>query len=119
MPYYMDMDMDIDMQLPEEELLAREEMQSLLSNAYPAVLNAGSEHTLMIARSGAIYSWGLSRHGALGLNSYATSEACPKRMPVPFNDRVVSISAGASHSLILTEVLVFCILDHLQSLLGA
>ena len=59
---------DFESMIPDPEIGKRlkEILERLVRSAYPAVLNAGADYTLMIACSGTPYSWGMSRRGALG-----------------------------------------------------
>lgn len=104
-------DNEADLGEPGDDIVAREAMQDIRYYAYPASLSAGSGHSLMIAYSGWVYSYGFSHYGVLGLNSFAISEASPKRMVNRYRVRTASVSAGATHSLALTEVsqrTIFC-----------
>lgn len=73
---------------------------SVLGVPFRAV-SAGFQHCLAVSRSGAVYSWGNSRHGRLGLGEGSTIESSPRLVPdVPLAKHV---SAGGSHSAILAS----------------
>ena len=70
---------------------------------YPAVISAGSEHTIALAASGSPYSWGLARLGALGQNN-TTCQSSPKQLSRTHAERTVAAAAGSHHTMTLTEV---------------
>ena len=97
---------DFERMIPDPEIGKRlkEILERLVRSAYPAVVNAGADYTLMIACSGTPYSWGMSRRGALGQDLCITSNASPQQLIKTFRERIVSVNAGTAHSLVLTEV---------------
>uniref|UniRef100_A0A0G4HZS4 RCC1-like domain-containing protein n=1 Tax=Chromera velia CCMP2878 TaxID=1169474 RepID=A0A0G4HZS4_9ALVE len=84
---------------------------SLLS---PAVLDGeavtqvalGGEHTLIVCRSGRLFSWGYNYFGQLG---HGTSGSGSQMLTTPWGfllrgaERVVGVAAGDAHSLVLTS----------------
>jgi E3 ubiquitin-protein ligase HERC3 len=68
----------------------------------PAVVACGNSHTASISRRGELFTWGLGCNGELGLGQW-----CPLEVTVPrqctVQTRVVSISAGAHHTLAIAE----------------
>ena len=61
----------------------------------------GSSHSVAIARTGLVYSWGANRVGQLG-DGQLTSSAAPKVIPQLRHRPVVAIACGAEHTLALT-----------------
>jgi len=72
---------------------------ALPQNALAATLAAGGAHSLALRSEGAIFSWGYNYTGQLG-NSYSTSTMQIPIRPAAVSG-VVSVAAGASHSLVL------------------
>ncbi|GIL46666.1 hypothetical protein Vafri_3601 [Volvox africanus] len=68
----------------------------------PAVVACGSSHTASISRRGELFMWGLGSSGELGLGQWS-----PLELPVPrqclVQTRIVSIAAGAHHTLAIAE----------------
>jgi len=63
-------------------------------------VSAGDAHTLALAESGAVYSFGVGLGGRLGHGDEATARE-PKLVEALAASRASSISAGGSHSLVL------------------
>jgi len=63
----------------------------------------GNGFTLAVTDAGEVFSFGFSRQGALGLGSLERTEV-PRRIQAPAEmGRVVSVAAGSSHAIALTE----------------
>ncbi|GFR43779.1 hypothetical protein Agub_g4893 [Astrephomene gubernaculifera] len=68
----------------------------------PAVVACGSSHTASISRRGELFMWGLGSNGELGLGQWSPLEvAMPRQCFV--QTRIVSIAAGAHHTLAIAE----------------
>ena len=63
-------------------------------------ISAGAGHSLVLADSGEVYSFGWGRYGQLG-HGDTEEQTLPKRIVALKG--VVQVSAGASHSLVLTD----------------
>ena len=63
-------------------------------------LAAGKKHSALVLQDGSLYTWGDNTFGQLGFAGIAYSDQ-PRQ--VELAKRVVDISLGADHSLILTE----------------
>lgn len=69
-----------------------------------AVVAAGSSHTASISRRGELYTWGLASSGELGHGGWTPIEVCvPKMITSLMRTRVVSVCAGANHTLAISE----------------
>ena len=69
-----------------------------------AVVTAGSSHSASISRRGELYSWGLASSGELGHGGWTPIEVAVPRMILSLNrTRVVSVCAGANHTLAISE----------------
>lgn len=69
-----------------------------------AVVSAGSSHTASISRRGELYTWGLASSGELGHGGWTPIEvAVPKMITSLMRTRVVSVCAGANHTLAISE----------------
>ena len=64
-------------------------------------IGAGSEHSLALKADGTMLAWGLDVDGELGDNVQLTDQPLP--VAVMTSSKIVSISAGTSHSLALTS----------------
>lgn len=62
----------------------------------------GGDHTLVLTDAGAVYSWGRGRWGQTGHDA-TTDIMYPRQVAALAGARVVHISAGARHSLAVTE----------------
>lgn len=64
----------------------------------------GRHHSLVLAENGDVYSFGLGRHGSLGLG-HRENAALPTLVSAPkeAGKRVVQVAAGADFSLLLTS----------------
>ena len=63
------------------------------------VLSAGAGHSLAIDKHGNLITWGLNKHGQLGCGSPIIA----KRMNHDVLSDVVSVLAGAFHSMVITS----------------
>lgn len=66
-------------------------------------------HSLFLSSTGALWGSGHSKEGRLGIGSELTVTS-PQEIPVKFghkNEKIVEVSAGMSHSLILTNKAVY------------
>ena len=63
---------------------------------------AGTWHSLAVAETGSLYSWGRCQYGQLGYNceKSASSVAFPRKVELP--RKVAKVVAGAAHSFALT-----------------
>ena len=69
-----------------------------------AVVTAGSSHSASISRRGELYTWGLASSGELGHGGWTPIEVAVPRMILSLNrTRVVSVCAGANHTLAISE----------------
>lgn len=74
------------------------DMAASMSNTPIVKLLCGGMHTLALAASGAVFSWGCNDEGALG--RFGMED---KPMQVPLAGRVTDIAAGDSHSIFLNK----------------
>ncbi|KAL6768970.1 hypothetical protein ACKKBF_B16950 [Auxenochlorella protothecoides x Auxenochlorella symbiontica] len=69
-----------------------------------AVVAAGSSHTASISRRGELFTWGLASSGELGHGGWTPIEVCAPRLVGSLHRvRVVSVAAGANHTLAISE----------------
>lgn len=69
-----------------------------------AVVAAGSSHSASISRRGELYTWGLASSGELGHGGWTPIEVAVPRMILTLNrTRIVSVCAGANHTLAISE----------------
>jgi E3 ubiquitin-protein ligase HERC3 len=69
-----------------------------------AVVSAGSSHSASISRRGELYTWGLASSGELGHGGWTPIEVPVPRMVASLGrTRVVSVCAGANHTLAISE----------------
>lgn len=69
-----------------------------------AVVTAGSSHSASISRRGELYTWGLASSGELGHGGWTPIEVAVPRMILTLNrTRIVSVCAGANHTLAISE----------------
>ena len=66
-------------------------------------VRCGGHHSLAIAASGAVYSWGQGGHGQLGLGSRSLEAATPQPLARLAGVGVAAVSAGENHSLVLSS----------------
>jgi len=64
-------------------------------------VSAGGDHSLALTADGSIWSWGYGSSGRLG-HGDSQHQLLPKKIEVLAERRVVTVSAGAHHSLALT-----------------
>ena len=91
--------------LPTDWLLASPPLQDnpdLEEETMPAVVACGSSHSASISRRGELFTWGLGVNGELGLGQWTPLEV-PKPRQCYAATRIVSISAGANHTLAIAE----------------
>ena len=67
-----------------------------------ASISAGSSHSLVLNEAGEVLSFGIGRFGRLG-HGDEENQHTPKVVEALRGVRIVNISAGAGHSLVLTE----------------
>lgn len=60
-------------------------------------------HNLAVTKSGEVWAWGFGVFGQLGPNHPFGFSPSPVRVPIPSNEPVVAVAAGALFSLALTE----------------
>lgn len=77
----------------------------------PSVVKASVNkfHSLFLSSTGVLWGCGHSKEGRLGIGSEATLTS-PQEIPIKFNhknERIVEVSAGLSHSLLLTNKSVY------------
>ncbi|CAD7695826.1 unnamed protein product [Ostreobium quekettii] len=68
-----------------------------------AVVSCGGSHSVSISRRGDLYSWGLHSSGELGLGRHAPTEVFLPRQVILTHRRIVSVTAGESHTLAISE----------------
>lgn len=74
------------------------------SEVQVAVVAAGSSHTTGISRHGELFSWGLASSGELGHGGWTPIEVSVPRLVTSLaRTRVVSVAAGANHTLAISE----------------
>lgn len=74
------------------------------SEVQVAVVAAGSSHTAGISRHGELFSWGLASSGELGHGGWTPIEVSVPRLVTSLaRTRVVSVAAGANHTLAISE----------------
>lgn len=71
-------------------------------------VSAGAEHSLVLSEAGEVYSWGSSSEGKLGHGDCEYNDAtwcchAPRVIRALQGVRVVAVSAGQNHSLVLSE----------------
>lgn len=64
-------------------------------------ISAGAKHSVGIASSGEVYCWGKNDMGELGIGNF--SPYCTNPTPISTNHHFVSISAGTSHTVAITD----------------
>lgn len=69
----------------------------------PAVVACGSHHSASISRRGELFTWGLGSSGELGLGHWTPLELAVPRQCYLSQTRIVSIAAGANHTLAIAE----------------
>lgn len=74
-----------------------------LAGMHVAQVSCGGDHTLAASASGDAYSWGQGKWGATGL-AHLDDTCSPQRLANLVGERVVQVSAGGRHSLLLTAV---------------
>jgi len=78
--------------------------RGLPDDIHLAVVTAGSSHSASISRRGELYTWGLASSGELGHGGWTPIEVAVPRMILSLNrTRVVSVCAGANHTLAISE----------------
>jgi len=65
-------------------------------------VDAGENHSLAVTRGGALFTWGTGAWGRLGLGDQDDA-GVPKRVVFPKDTRIVRASAGAYHTLALSD----------------
>nr|XP_019943548.1 PREDICTED: probable E3 ubiquitin-protein ligase HERC6 [Paralichthys olivaceus] len=69
----------------------------------------GNFHSMALTKGGDVFSWGLNRHGQLGLGKEVVSQHTPVLVCALSGVPVTQIAAGESHTLFLTlSGLVYC-----------
>lgn len=69
-----------------------------------AVVHAGSSHSAAISRRGELFMWGLASSGELGHGTWSPTEVTiPRVISNLGRTRVVSVCAGANHTLAISE----------------
>lgn len=63
---------------------------------------AGAAHSVALSSSGAVFTWGSGQSGQLG-HADRSDIAVARKLQAVLEGRVVSIAAGGSHSLLLTD----------------
>lgn len=73
-----------------------------VSNKKIALVTGGWRHTLAADKEGELYAWGWNQFGQLGLGD--DQDRClPERVQTLANDKVVLLSSGWKHTLVVTE----------------
>jgi hypothetical protein len=78
------------------------EVNKILSGLKIINLKCGKKHALALTSSGEVYSWGLNFDGQIGNGSYET-QLIPIKVNGFDNEKIVMISCGGWHSMVLTE----------------
>ncbi|KAM7399396.1 hypothetical protein PAMP_018669 [Pampus punctatissimus] len=69
----------------------------------------GKSHSFALTKGGDVFSWGLNSHGQLGLGKEVSQQYTPVLVCALTGIAVTQISAGATHTLVLTlSGLVYC-----------
>jgi E3 ubiquitin-protein ligase HERC3 len=92
-------------------LIEKVEKQSLIdlykgtkNDVRLAVVQAGSCHSAAISRRGELFMWGLASSGELGQGSWSPTEVgIPRLISGLGRTRIVSVCAGANHTLAISE----------------
>jgi len=84
----------------EQEQLLPNKIEALAGQRVVAV-SAGAWHSLALTADGAVWSWGDGRLGQLG-HGDQQQQQLPKKIEAFAGQRVVAVSAGMAHSLVLT-----------------
>ena len=63
--------------------------------------SCGSEHTVVVDGTGAVWTWGKGSFGALG-HGDTISTSFPRKITTEFPDKIASVAAGAKHTLAIT-----------------
>ena len=72
----------------------------------PIRVAAGRVHSVALTASGEVYTWGSSKNGRLGLDSFPNDAMVPQKVHLPEDlevKRVVDVVAGYDHTLLLVE----------------
>ena len=71
----------------------------------PSVVACGNEHTAAISSRGELFTWGLAGNGELGRVHWQPADAATPRAAHSLHCvRMVSVAAGANHTLAISEV---------------
>jgi alpha-tubulin suppressor-like RCC1 family protein len=73
-----------------------------LADTRVRTVTAGANHTLVLTEAGAVLSFGYGGEGRLG-HGNTENQLAPKVIEALRDERVVAVSAGCDHSLVLTE----------------
>lgn len=84
-----------------QEISMQEPQEVLLPEAATDVA-VGHSHTLFLTHSSDVWAVGSNRHGQLGLGSRTGQEWLPRRVQDLVGTKIVSIAAGAQHSLAIS-----------------
>ncbi|XP_018559610.2 LOW QUALITY PROTEIN: probable E3 ubiquitin-protein ligase HERC4 [Lates calcarifer] len=65
-------------------------------------ISCGRDHTAILTKDGAVFTFGSGQYGQLGHNSF-TDELCPRLVAEFFGAKVTKIACGQHHTLVLTD----------------
>ena len=84
----------------EESQWQPKKVEALAGQSVVAV-SAGGSHSLALTADGAVWSWGGGSDGQLG-HGNQQRQLLPRRVETLAGQRVVAVSAGGNHSLVIT-----------------
>uniref|UniRef100_A0A4W6ETW2 HECT domain-containing protein n=1 Tax=Lates calcarifer TaxID=8187 RepID=A0A4W6ETW2_LATCA len=65
-------------------------------------ISCGKDHTAILTKDGAVFTFGSGQYGQLGHNSF-TDELCPRLVAELLGAKVTKIACGRHHTLVLTD----------------
>ncbi|KAF7654590.1 hypothetical protein LDENG_00067360 [Lucifuga dentata] len=65
-------------------------------------ISCGKDHTAILTKGGAVYTFGSGQYGQLGHNSFR-DELCPQLVAELWGAKVIKIACGRHHTLVLTD----------------
>ena len=87
--------------LPINNIKPQTYIHELLNISDVIQISTKNQHSLILTKSGYVYSFGYNEYGQLGLGEYPDSSDSPIFIPNLIN--IIQVSAGSFHSLVLTN----------------